>query len=159
MKTLKIGFSKPKNRIFPIFSWLIRLYQRTAFSHTYITFKSSSLDRTLVYEAVAGGIRFVGTQVWQEHAETVREFELSVSDDQYTEILQFCVDNAGKDYAFLQSLGVLIANLFKLKKNPFREGTNCSEMLSRLLERLDYVVGKPHDLVTPKDIYLFMDKK
>ena len=58
---ITIGFSRPKNKVFPIGSWLIRLYMRSAYSHTYVRFYSESINRTLVYEAVGhGGIRFVG---------------------------------------------------------------------------------------------------
>ena len=159
MKTITIGFSKPKNKFFPVFSWLIRLYQWTPYSHVYLKFRSESLDRNLVYESVFGGVRFVGEKIWKEKAKTTAEFKLDVSDASYTSILQYCVDHAGMPYAGMQNLGLVIANLLNLDENPFKSGINCSEAIANILILNGKSIDKCLDLVTPKDIFDILDKK
>lgn len=123
------------------------------YSHVYMKFYSASLDRTMIYEAVGKGVRFIGLERWKEHAQEVASFELQISDENYKRLLQYCVDNAGTDYGFLQNMGILIANLFKLKKNPLKDGKNCSEEMGDVLELEGHVFDKDKDLLTPKDIY------
>jgi hypothetical protein len=152
--TVTIGFSKPKNHIFPIGSWAIRLFQGTAYSHTYIRFYSESLNRTLVYEAVGtGGIRFIGQKMWLKHAEELESFTLKVKKCNATTMLQDFVDDCGLDYGHLQNIGIFMASLFGWKKNPWRKGKNCSEIVAKFLISEGYRISKPLDLVTPKDIY------
>lgn len=61
MEQITIGFSKSK-KFLPIGSWLIRAYMGTPYSHVYLKFYSQSLNRTLIYEAVGGGVRFIGSK-------------------------------------------------------------------------------------------------
>lgn len=153
MKTLQVGFSKPKNKCLPIGSWLIRLYQRSAYSHVYLKFYGKSINRWLVYEAVGNGVRFIGSTMWEKHAEEVDSFTLDVEDELYTKIMQYCVDHAGIEYGFMQNIGIAIARLFKMNNNPFRKGKNCSEAIGEVLELKGYQIDKPLDLMTPKDVY------
>lgn len=151
MKTLTIGFSKSKKK-FAIGSWLIRWYLQTEYSHTYLGFYSSSLDRNLKYEAVGGGVRFIGEKEWQYHAQEICRYDISVSDEEYLEVLRYCVDNSGQDYGFMQNIGIVIANILKLEKNIWSKGDNCSELVGRLLELKGYSFNKELNLLTPKDI-------
>lgn len=153
MKNVTIGFSKPKNRFFPFISYLIRLYLKTTYSHVYLKFYSQSIDRNLVYEAVGNGIRFVGMSLWSKYAEEVKEFHLSISDEDYKKVMQYCVDNAGLKYGPMQNLGILISGIFYLKQNPFKSGKVCSEVIAEILINQGFKIDKPLDLVTPKDIY------
>jgi hypothetical protein len=156
---LTIGFSKPKNRLFPIGSWLIRLYLGTSYSHVYLKFNSNSLRRNLIYEAVGtGGVRFVGSQMWSNQAEELESFTLNLSASRKKLILIHCVDMAGYKYGWLQNIGILIARLLKLKRNPFKKGKNCSEAIADILALEGYTFNMEHDLVTPRDIYEALKK-
>ena len=53
--TVSIGFSRRKK--FAILSELIRLVEGTDFSHTFVSWKCTNIDRRKVYEAVGGGSR------------------------------------------------------------------------------------------------------
>ena len=152
MRTIKIGFSKPHNRKLPVGSWAIRAYLRTNYSHTYISFYSEKLERELIYEAMGKGTRFVSRGMWNEHNEEVEVFEITLSDDNYKKLLQFCIDCAGSEYGFLQNLGIFIADILNMDTNPFKEGVNCSEMVGLILESEGYELNKESDLLTPKDI-------
>ena len=158
MKSMVIGFSKPKNRRFPIMSYLIKWYLKTPYSHVYIKFNSSSLNRWLVYEAVGGGVRFVGLNLWSEKAEEIKEFTIQISDEQYVKVMQYCVDHAGYKYGTMQNVGIFLADALKLKDNPFKSGKVCSEVIGEILQDNGYPIAKKPDLVTPKDIYTALDK-
>lgn len=151
--TVTIGFSRPKGHKFPIGSWLIRLHQRTSYSHCYIRFYSESLNRVLVYEAVgSGGVRFIGYKAWSQKAEELLSFTIKAKKCNSTTMLQAFVDEAGTDYGHLQNIGIFLANIFGWKKNPWRKGRNCSEIVGLFLKSEGYEVNKPLDLLTPKDI-------
>lgn len=151
MKTITIGFSKSKKKI-AIGSWLIRKYMGTSYSHVSFHFNTSTMNRTLVYEAVGSGIRFIEKSNWEKYAELVVSYEIEVSNEIYVRMMQTCIDNAGLKYGYMQNIGVIIAKLFKLEYNPFPENDNCSELLLRLLIEAGYSIEKSHDLVTPLDI-------
>lgn len=153
MKTVTFGFSRSKKK-FAIGSVLIRWYMCTPYSHVYMKFRSDSLERTLIYEAVGAGVRFIGVDRWAEHAEEVDSIAIEISDENYKKLMQYCVDESGIDYGFGQNFGLVIANLFKLKANPLRDGKNCSEAIGEILELEGYSFDKELNLLTPKDINL-----
>lgn len=149
---ITIGFSKSKKK-FAIGSWAIRLYQNTEYSHVYLKFHSEALNRVLIYEAVGGGVRFIGSSAWEKQAIEVASFDLDIKQCNYVTLLQFCVDHAGLEYGFLQNIGLLFCDLFKMKENPFKKGKNCSEMVAEILKLEGVVINKDFNLVTPKDIF------
>lgn len=155
MEQIVIGFSKSKKH-FAIGSWLIRLFMGTPYSHVYLKFYSKSLDRTLVYEAVGSGVRFVGSKIWEEHAIEVKSCTVNISKESQIKLLQWCVDNAGVDYGYWQNLGVVISRILSLKKNPFTHGLNCSETLADLLDKEGYKISKDVNLITPLDIDIIL---
>lgn len=158
--TVTIGFSRPKNHKFPIGSWLIRLHQRTPYSHCYIRFYSESLNRTLVYEAVGtGGVRFVGYKRWSEKAEEIKSYTIKAKKCNSTTMMQNFVDEAGEDYGHMQNIGIFLGNIFGWKNNPWRRGANCSEIVGRFLKAEGYEVKKSLDLLTPKDIDSILSSK
>jgi hypothetical protein len=160
LKKVTIGFSRPKNRFFPWASWLIRAYQGfTPYSHTYLEFYSESINRSLIYEAVGTGVRFVGQKYWERKAHSTHSFTLEIKKCNYDRLIQYCVDHEGENYGFLQNIGVVIANLFGMKKNPFPRGRNCSEEIGNILKLEGYEINKDVNLLTPKDIFQILSKK
>lgn len=155
MKTITIGFSKSKKKI-AIGSWAIRAYMKTEYSHTYLGFYSASLDRNLKYEAVGSGVRFIGENQWKDHAIEVKKYDIQISDANYIELMQNCVGNASIDYGFWQNIGVVVAAICRLKKNPFNSGFNCSELVGRILKNEGYKIEKDLNLLTPKDIDIIL---
>jgi len=151
MEKITIGFSKSKKKL-PIGSWLIRAYLGTSYSHVYLKFYSESLNRTLIYEAVGSGVRFIGSKAWGEHAEEVKSYTIEIKKCNQVRLLQYCVDNAGLDYGYGQNVGIVIADVCNLDKNPFAKGLNCSEVLGDILKLEGYKVEKDANLLTPLDI-------
>lgn len=158
MRKITIGFSKSKKK-FAVGSVLIRWYMGTPYSHVYLKFDAKSFDRTLVYEAVGKGVRFVGLKNWQHNHEEIASFELNISDDNYKKIMQFCIDNSGSEYGFLQNIGILFSDAFGIKRNPLTSGENCSEVIGKILVLEGYKINKDLDLLTPKDIFLILNNQ
>lgn len=160
MKTLTIGFSRPKNKLFPIVSWLIRLYQGwTPYSHVYLEFYSESINRPLIYEAVGTGTRFVGQKYWERHAQEVISYTIDIKKCNYDKLIQYCVDHEGMSYGFMQNIGTVISNFFGWKKNIFPKHTSCAEEIGKLLNLEGYNIKKDVNLLTPLDIEKILKSK
>lgn len=157
MSTITIGFSKSKKKL-PLGSWLIRLYSGTPYSHVYLKFHSESLNRVLIYEAIGSGLRFIGSKAWDSHAVEVASFDVEMISANYIRLLQYCVDNAGTEYGFMQNLGVPLARVLRLKSNPFQNGKNCSEVVSEVLKLEGYTLKVSPNLSTPRDVYEILAK-
>jgi hypothetical protein len=158
MRKITIGFSKSKKKC-AIGSALIRWYMGTSYSHVYLKFDAKSYNRSLVYEAVGAGVRFVGMNNWAKDHEEVASFEIEISDESYKKIMLFCIDNSGLKYGYMQNIGILLADIFKLSKNPLTDGDNCSEAIGEILILEGYKIDKDLNLLTPKDIFLILDNK
>lgn len=136
MSEITVGFSRSKLKFAPI-SWLIRLCEKTNFSHSYIKIKSESLDRELIYQANGSGVYFIGKQAFEELNESVIEFKFNISEEEKIRILRWAVDSSGKKYSKTQLLGVGIKRLFKFFginiKNPFGNENKayiCTELVA-----------------------------
>lgn len=158
MRRITIGFSKPKNKVFPIFSLLIRLVERTEFSHVFVKMDSASLGTTLIYQASGTQVNFMGLKQFEDAAHIHSEFEFEVSDETYREFLRWAVREAGTPYGLKPVLGILAVKWFNLGRNPFSDGSKtwfCSELGARVLKGFVGVHISEKELETagPKKIY------
>lgn len=139
MKKLIIGFSKPKK--FRLFAWLIMKSYGIPYDHVFLKFHSNTYDRDIIYQASKMMINFMGSEVFAKENIIVQEFEIEVSDENWSKLMQFSIDNAGKPYSLKEILGftlVKICSWFgKEITNPFKEGTEeyvCSVLADYVLE-------------------------
>lgn len=142
METIVIGFSKPRGWFVPV-SWLIRLAERTRYSHAYIKVKSESLNRELIYQATGSGVYFVGKATFELKAEPLEEYEFKITKERKTELLRWAVDTSGKPYGKLQILGLGLKRVCRAVginiKNPFKTGTGayvCTELAAEALKEI-----------------------
>lgn len=158
MTKITIGFSKPKS--FKIHAWLIMKIDNSSFDHAYLKFHSINLNRDIIYQAIGKGVEFIGSTLFDVNSQPIEEYSLDVEDDNYLKLMQFCVDNAGISYGFLQVIGAGIVKIMskfgKTIENPFYDGTDtefCSEVVARCLDTVD---PKQFNLkaenITPKDL-------
>jgi hypothetical protein len=157
---LTIGFSKPKSK-FAFFGRAIMLYEGTPYSHCYIKFTTLT-GVTLISQASKGMLNFMSVPAFEMHNEVVEEFHLEVSDTLITLIKQNSMAKAGLPYSTLQIIGIVVADLFNLDKNPFDTDLDtfvCSEYLGQILMLLDYKIPRDLSLLTPKDIYTALERK
>lgn len=164
MKDLIIGFSKPSNSKFPIFSYLIRLLQGTEYSHVFIAWKSDSLQRTLVYQASGLSVNFTSFENFKKKVKIIHTYTLSIPSELDIKIKQKAIDNSNKPYGIKQVLGLGIVALFDMFgrdiSNPFSDGRAtyvCSELVADLLIEFGITLTKSLDNITPKDLKIMLD--
>lgn len=152
MRIIIVGFSKPKSK-FALIGQLIRLYTGAEFSHCYIKFPASQL----ISQASKGTVNFTHEAVFLKNNEVVKEFHIPVTDVQFEQVARYAIMTAGKSYSVPQIIGIMIADLFRLNRNPLdvqKETFICSEYLGQILRLLGIQLTKHLSLLTPKDLYL-----
>jgi hypothetical protein len=143
--TVSIGFSKPK--VWKPLSSVIMLAEGTNFSHTFVSWKCTFIDRRKVYEAVGGGSRKISNTRFKEKAEVVDIFQFEVDLETLRKIDQFTHDEAGTPYGYKHLIGIVImracnaiSRIIKREKkcgNPFKDGKYsqiCVEAGARVIE-------------------------
>lgn len=161
---IRIGFSKPKNKFFPIFSWLIRAIERTSYSHVYLQWDSEFAGSTITYHAAGHSVHFLGLKLFKKSINPIHIFELDISREQYKELLNYCFENSGTDYGIKQIFGIAYVKFMglfgKRVKNPFADGEVsqvCSELAGYVLSDIlnkDFNIDL--DIAGPKDIFQFL---
>jgi len=138
-RILRIEFTKPVDKTFPIFSYGIRAIQRTKYSHVRLRWINST-GRDIVYEASGSSIKFVGTLAQKDHkVEVIKYYEIDLDREHYVGLIDLCMTYADVSYGVLQIFGMLIAYTFNMEKNPFADGKYsqvCSELVGRFLEEV-----------------------
>lgn len=159
MSTITIGFSRPKET--KLISSLIMTVERTKYSHVYIRWHSTGIDRTLIYQASGLAVNFMGLDHFLDHNTIVDEFDIEVSEESRRQIIQFAVDTVGLGYGTKQILGIgilRIGSAFGARwKNPFRDGRQtyvCSELVAHIMKSfMSEDIDINLDDISPKDIY------
>lgn len=158
MGKLTIGFSKPTSKFVP-FAWAIQWFEQTEYSHCYIKFETSS-GPSLICQASKGMLNFMSPEAFNLHNKVVREFELELSSEQLTQIKISSMEKAGLPYSIRQIVGIVIARIFKLTKNPLDHDKDtfvCSEWVGQVLESIGAELDKDLNLLTPRDIYEYLE--
>lgn len=161
---ITIGFSKPRS--FKPFAWLIMKFYSIPFDHVYIKFYSEKYDRTLIYQASKSIVNFMNPEIFHLENISIEEFDVQILENKKIELVQFCIDNAGKSYGILEAFGLGIVRLIELIgytiKNPFSDKSKtyiCSELSGIVLEQFTNVkIEKSLDDLTPLDIFNYLKK-
>lgn len=165
MKKLRIGFSKPKDKWFPMFSWAIRLYEGTPYSHVYIRWQTK-WNTWLCYHAASVMIHFLGESSFAKHLIIVEEFEFEITDEQFDRLMQFCTKYVGQEYAifevimiplvdYLSKRGTLVENYASGDLKQY-----CAELVVRALAEMDgEKLTFDADRVKLKQVYEFVKNK
>lgn len=160
---LVIGFSRPRSNLFPIFSWVIRAFEGTPYSHVYVRWYSSGAEVEIAYEASGTSVKFLGKEVFDKKILPICEYEVEINSDTYKKLLKFCMTNAGMSYGTKQILGIALVKIFKMSKNPFSDGRKsqvCSELVGNILQDvLGEDLNLDLDIAGPRSIQEFLDKK
>jgi hypothetical protein len=153
---MKIVFTKPKKRILPIFSWIIRLLYKTESSHVAVILEF--LENKVVYHAQKGSTRLESLHHFKRQNTIVDYYSVTTSKEENNKIKKYILRNLGKKYAYLQNLGILIDKIFRIKDNVIDSGdsrVNCSEEVLNILRltKLEPKLDKFNpDLVSPRDL-------
>jgi hypothetical protein len=157
MTKLYIEFTRPKGKIFPFFSWLIRLVERSRFSHVRLTWVNSTKTK-VVYEASGSQVSFFGPKAQEKRPVVIEKmYEVDISKEEYRALVKICMEYAGVKYGAMQILGIVLSYLFFLKKNPLTPKGDysqvCSEIVARFLEDVKNVDIKGDlNIIGPKGL-------
>jgi hypothetical protein len=153
---MSIGFSRPKD--WKPVAEAIMGFEDTDFSHVFVTWKCTNIDRRKVYEAVGSGSRKISNTRFKEANYVVDIFQFEISCDDLFKIDQMTHDQAGTPYGYKHLLGLMIMRvqnyfhrLLKTGKrtgNPFKDG-NYSQIC---VEAGAYVVELAEGIDMPGDI-------
>jgi hypothetical protein len=144
-----IGFSTPKNPL-AVFSALIRVFEETPYSHTYIKIWSDVINGYIVYQESGLVMNAINGAVFDKKEKIFAEYKINVTEDQLSEIVKYSVDSLGIPYGVRQIAGMLSARVlrqlgFRNMKNPFADGPKtmvCSEFVGRVLALLGHPIDK-----------------
>lgn len=156
MRTFRIGFSKSTLKL-GFFSWLIQWYEKTPFSHTFVEYNTvHHLGSDTIYQSSRGMVNNMSKDVFLEENEITHVFTVTCGDEIYKEMRNGLHSVTGKHYGFMQNIGIIISDIFKIK-NPFKKGYNCSELVyEKVLKKLFPELEYNKDNVTPKMVYLIL---
>jgi hypothetical protein len=161
MDIITIGFSRPKAWFEP-FSWMIRLFLWTPYSHVYIRFHSVPYNSDLVFQASSLQVNFYSEAVFTSVEDVIQEFTIPVTLATKIAVIEFAMANVGKPYNIMGVFGVLLVWVASLvgKKiaNPISgAGDFCSQLVGQILvEFLGDKLNYPVDVITPKDIFNYL---
>ena len=162
MRKLYIDFTVPAKSKFPIFSWIIRVWQRVPYSHVRLRWENR-YGQNVVLEARGTSVRFSGPIAQaQKPAKIIKTYTTEISKLEYVGLEKLGMEYTGVKYGIKQILGIAIANIFGLQKNPFADGQYsqvCSELVGRYFEEvLNIPIGRSLDMAGPREIDAFLQK-
>lgn len=154
-----VGFSAPINK--KLGSEVIKWYLKTEYSHVFISWRSDSLQRDMVYHAANGMVHFINKENFLKNNIIIKEYIIPIDNNCKNKIIRKCVDLAAVDYGYDELLKIIIKDLcIKLSvKCEFinSKGFICSELVAEILEEVFVKkFNKSKYLLTPKDIEEFI---
>ena len=163
MRELKVVFTKSKKK-FPIFSWLIMGWTWKSFSHVALEVDMPFLENPMYWQASEGKVNYEYKTHFDRENEIVEVRTVEVSDDIYNKMMKLRLKSAGQNYGFAQNIGIVLVDILNLLgvkvDNPFKKGTNCSELLYlHVFKVLDPTLDYNPDTIKPHHILKIIDKK
>lgn len=162
MHRVHIDFTRPLGKWFPIFAWGVQLFERTRYSHVRIRWMNS-VNSPRIYEASGSRVSLIGKYAAaQMPVKIYHSYTFELDEDQYKDLIKL-LDYSHLHYGVWQIVGIAIARIFNLKKNPLSSGKDtlvCSELVALFLNE---VIGlnipkEQFDLIGPRGIKEILDK-
>lgn len=164
MYQLKIQFTRPT--VTSIFSSAIRAVLGTKYSHVLARWDGARGSVDVVWEAAGSGIRFLGPIAHKNKYKVVSQYNIELSKIEYHRLIEYTHKYAHVEYGYVQLVGMLIARIFRMSRNPLSSGESaqvCSEAVGGLLryvkgwdininldvygpDKLEYYLQKQHQL-------------
>ena len=135
MKTIRIGFSTPKHKFLPVFSWAIKLIGRTPYSHVYVRWQTD-YGPSICYHAAGHSLHFLSAYMFNRTINMIEEFEITLSDSRYRSMMIYCLENAGKSYGLLEVMAIAIRKITGINLKFLRSGDKkqyCAELVYRII--------------------------
>lgn len=163
MDNIIVGFSRPK-AFFEPFSWFIRFFYWSPFSHSYVRIQLEGLNEQIIFQASGLVVNFVGETVFDSKENICREFTFPIKDKKA--LLQFAINQLGKPYSVTGVLGMMLVRFGQLIGikigNPFKYDQSsdfCSELVSYVLETYEGIaIDQPVANLAPADLLEILAK-
>jgi hypothetical protein len=110
----------------------------------------------MISQASRGIVNFMSNDSFLVDNIIIDEVEIEVSDEVYCKIVELCEKKAGIPYSKKQIIGILIAQLLRLDRNPFdmsKQTVVCSEWVGLVLVLAGYKFETHLSLLTPVHIW------
>lgn len=161
MKIIKIGFSRPRS-FFKPFSWLIRLFEWSRFSHVYISSYSEKYKTELIYQASGVQLNFMSKKHFDSASIIVEEFEFEVSGEDFDSYMNFAVKESGAPYSIKKVFEIGISKVISRPIDLVNDENIwvCSKLAGKVLKRFfNNEINEMEVLYSgPKDIYKICKK-
>jgi len=157
---LIIGFSRSSG--FKPFSWAIRLFEGSKYSHTYVKLYNRHFNDFDIYQASKGMVNHVVEENFLKENTMVAEFSIPIEPKAKLELINLIRYKLGKPYSTLTIIGIFLAK-FGIKSRRFFKGEDsyiCSELVARALKESGLLPVEVHldvDKATPKQLYEICD--
>lgn len=156
--SLIIGFSKSIG--FKPFSWAIRWFDSTEYSHAYIKLSNRHFNDFDIYQASKGSVNHIVEKTLLEENVVVAEFSIPIDSEEKKAIINLIRYKLGKPYSFRTCLGIFLAR-YGFKWKGFFDGEEayiCSELVARVLKSSGKMpIELEVDKATPKQLYELCD--
>jgi len=134
--------------------------QGTKYSHVYLKYKADWADRDVYFQASHTSVNFMNSVHFLGEEIVIQEFEFQVSDEKFSRMQNFCLDNSAKPYGILCIFGFaykIVLNRLGFKvHNPIRNAAQtpvCSQLIAELLVDLDVPLSMDIEDITPLDLF------
>lgn len=135
---IKILLCSPTYSKFPIFSWLIKFFGKTKYSHYAIQYSGFVLDAT------SRDVRLSTAKEFKSRYDVVRSYDIEFNSD-FESFTNWCGKHLNKKYGFFQIIGLLFMIMGLAKRNPFGKDSKnlvCNELVVLLLSEFKgFTVG------------------
>lgn len=159
---IQLIYTRPKSGFNPI-SRLIRWVESTPYSHISIRWYSKR-GLEINYESSGShDLRFIGSEIFNEKYHVVDTQTLEVADKLRTKLNEYCLKNAGRSYGRLQIIGMGIARLLRLNRNPVADGKKtqvCSELVGYILTEILNIKldGANYEVIGPRELHNIVEE-
>ena len=156
MASIIIGFSRSRSP-WRIGSKLIQIAEKRPFSHAYFRYTCSLSGKEIVNQASHGYINEMEYEIFKEDNIVVEEYQLTCTDCEYKELLEFLRSNLGRKYSQKQIFVIGCMKVLGIKKNVYVDGDKmdiCSEWVAKGAKLISYITQLPAilDTYTPSDL-------
>lgn len=156
--SLVIGFSKSIG--FKPFSWAIKWFDSTEYSHAYIKLNNRHFSDYDIYQASKGSVNHIVEKTFLEENEVIAEFSLPIDSAEKMKLINIIRYKLGRKYSYITVLGIFLAR-FGIKWKALFDGENgyiCSELIARVLKSSGKMpIDIDVDKATPKQLFELCD--
>lgn len=147
MKHFKIGFSTPKQQT--ILTKLIKKQQNINFSHVFLSFFDTEVDRWVIYQATLNGVNFLSIEEFEKYNIIISDVTFDITEEQKRELKNWAIDNLGRKYSIKQLVYIYLYEERGIKLEFLKSDDYwiCCEAAARALVILKLIPCLDYDMV------------